>query len=316
LSSHLRGLSALCCAGLLLFGCADAAFARTRVPLPRPRPAEAPKAEPKEAAEKKGSVGAKEDEKATAEKAAPQPSACRLALTDEIAIAPTLPPIKGPGACGGDDIVRLEAVVLRDKRRVPLKPAATLRCQMATAIAEWVRGNIAAIASEAGTTVGELDNFDSFDCRGRNRIAGAKMSEHGRANALDVRGVKFANGQFLSFTDRTVAREVREKFLASACARFTTVLGPGSDWYHEDHVHLDLAERRGGYRICQWDIWDQLPRIAPLLPVARPDEAPPRETAEEKAKPEAAEEAAEEPKEAPARPPPTRQKKRAAKRGA
>jgi hypothetical protein len=311
----LRGLSALCCAGLLLIGCADAAFARTRVPLPRPRPAEAPKTEPKEAAEQKGAVDSKEDEKAAAEKAAPQPSACRLALTDEIAIAPTLPPIKGPGVCGGDDIVRLEAVVLQDKRRVPLKPAATLRCQMATAIAEWVRGDVAAIASQAGTSVGELDNFDSFDCRGRNRIAGAKISEHGRANALDVRGVKFGNGQFVSFTDRTVAREVREKFLASACARFTTVLGPGSDWYHEDHVHLDLAERRGGYRICQWEIWDPLPKIAPLSPVVRPDDAPPRETAEERAKREAAEkEAAEEPKEAPA--PPPRQKKRAAKRGA
>jgi hypothetical protein len=317
LSSHLRGLSALCCAGLLLTACADAAFARTRVPLPRPRPAEAPKIEPAEAAERKGEPDRKEDEKAAAEKAAPQPSACRLALTDEIAIAPTLPPIKGPGVCGGDDIVRLEAVVLRDKKRVPLKPAATLRCPMATAIAEWVRGDVAAIANEGGTSVSELDNFDSFDCRGRNRIAGAKISEHGRANALDVRGVKFGNGQFVSFTDRTVAREVREKFLGSVCARFTTVLGPGSDWYHEDHVHLDLAERRSGYRICQWEIWDPLPKIAPLLPVARPDDAPPRETAEEKAKREAAEkETVDEPKEAPAPQPATRQKRRAGKKHA
>jgi hypothetical protein len=34
------------------------------------------------------------------------------------------------------------------------------------------------------------------------------------------------------------------------------VLGPGSDGYHEDHIHIDLAERRSGYRICQWDIRD------------------------------------------------------------
>jgi hypothetical protein len=45
-------------------------------------------------------------------------------------------------------------------------------------------------------------------------------------------------------------------------------------------VHLDLAERRGGYRICQWDVWDAMPKIAPLLPALRPDEAPPREVAE------------------------------------
>jgi hypothetical protein len=265
-------------------------------------------------AEQKGAATKEDGEQAdAAEKAPLPPSACRLALTDEIAIAPTLPPINGPGACGGDDIVRLEAVVLPDKSRVTLKPAATLRCPMASAIADWVRGEVTAIAAEAGTSVSEVDNFDSFDCRGRNRVAGARISEHGRANAIDVRGVKFANGQFVSFTDRTVSRTVREKFLASACARFTTVLGPGSDWYHEDHVHLDLAERRGGYRICQWDIWDPLPRIAPRLPAVRPDDAPPRESAEEKARREAAEkEAVEETKETPT-PPPTRPKKRAAK---
>jgi hypothetical protein len=67
--------------------------------------------------------------------------------------------------------------------------------------------------------------------------------------------------------------------LHSACTRFSTVLGPGSDWYHEDHIHLDLMERRGNYRICQWDVLDPLPQKAPLLPAERPEEAPPREVA-------------------------------------
>jgi len=105
------------------------------------------------------------------------------------------------------------------------------------------------------------------------------MSEHGRANALDIRALKFANGQSLSLTDRGVAREQREAVLHSVCARFTTVLGPGSDWYHEDHIHLDLAERRSGYRICQWNVYDPMPATAPLLPAERPEEAPPREMA-------------------------------------
>ena len=59
----------------------------------------------------------------------------------------------------------------------------------------------------------------------------------------------------------------------------SSVLGPGSDWYHEDHVHLDLMERRNNYRICQWNVWDPLPQIAPLLPAERPEQAPPREVA-------------------------------------
>jgi hypothetical protein len=230
-------------------------------PLPQPRPADAPVVESEQAA------------------SPPPPSACRLALTDAIAIAPSIPDIKGPGDCGGEDLVRLEAVVLPDKRRVSLKPAATFRCPMATAVADWIRTDMAPLAASLGSVISDLDNFDSFDCRGRNGVAGAKLSEHGHANALDVRGLKLANGQSISLTDRTVSRELRESVLHSACARFSTVLGPGSDGYHEDHIHLDLMERHNNYRICQWNVWDPLPQIAPLLPLERPEEAPPREVA-------------------------------------
>jgi hypothetical protein len=237
-----------------------------------PRPAEAPLAEGKPAETEKPVT-----DKSTAEQP-PPPSACRLALSDAIAVAPSIPAINGPGACGGDDLVRLEAVLLPDKGRVALKPAAILRCTMASAIADWIRTDMSPLASSLGTTVSELDNLDSFECRGRNRVVGAKMSEHGRANALDVRSLKLANGQSIALTDRSVARDLREKVLGSVCARFTTVLGPGSDGYHEDHIHLDLAERHNGYRICQWNVYDAMPAVAPLLPAGRPEDAPPRDT--------------------------------------
>ena len=219
------------------------------------------------------------EQAAPAPQPTPQPSACRLALTEEIAIAPSIPDIHGPGGCGGEDLVRLEAIVLPDKRQVSVKPAAILRCPMASAIADWIRTDIAPLAQSLGSTISDLDNFDSFECRGRNRVVGAKLSEHGRANALDVRAFKLANGRSISLTDRTVPRELRESVLHSVCARFSTVLGPGSDWYHEDHIHLDLMERRNNYRICQWNVWDPLPQVAPLLPAERPEEAPPREVA-------------------------------------
>jgi len=172
--------------------------------------------------------------------------------------------------------VRLEAIVLPDKRQVSVKPAAILRCRMASAIADWIRTDIVPLAQKLGSTISDLDNFDSFECRGRNRVAGALLSEHGRANALDVRAFRLANGRSISLTDRTVLRELRENVLHSACTRFATVLGPGSDSYHEDHIHLDLMERRNNYRICQWDVYDALPQVAPLLPAERPEEAPPR----------------------------------------
>jgi hypothetical protein len=247
------------------------------IPLPKPRPAEAPGIDDKSMEGKPEESGKPAAERV--EPAPSSPSACRLALTEAIAIAPSIPAINGPGGCGGDDLVRLEAVVLVDKRQVAVKPAAILRCTMAAAIADWVRTDMVPFAQSLGTALTDLDNFDSFECRGRNRVSGAKLSEHGHANALDIRALKFANGQSLSLTDRGVAREQREAVLHSVCARFTTVLGPGSDWYHEDHIHLDLAERRGGYRICQWNVYDPMPAVAPLLPAGRPEEAPPREVA-------------------------------------
>lgn len=273
----------------VIFALALAQAAAAKVPLPRPRPADAPRTESPAGQAAPAAEEAPAVPQTGAEEAkAPEPSACRLALTESVAIAPSIPPIKGPGGCGGEDLVRLEAVVLPSGQRVAVKPPAVLRCPMATAVADWIRSDMAPLAAGLGTTVAELDNFDSFECRGRNRVKGAKLSEHGRANALDVRGLKLANGTTLSLTERGVARELREKVLATVCARFATVLGPGSDWYHEDHIHLDLAERRNNFKLCQWGVYDPLPAVAPLLPAARPDEAPPREVANEEAAPETA----------------------------
>jgi len=210
-------------------------------PLPRPRPAEAPVLEPGEEPRKEEVV---------------QPSACRLRLTAELALAPSLPPIAGPGECGGTDMVRLEAVVLPDKSRVAITPPATLRCSMAEAVVMWVRDEAAPLALDLGAPLRALQNYASYDCRGRNRVEGAKLSEHGKGNALDIRSVRLANGKVFEPTDPQVSRAFRESLRKSACARFTTVLGPGADAYHENHIHVDLAERRGGYRMCQWDVRD------------------------------------------------------------
>ena len=81
----------------------------------------------------------------------------------------------------------------------------------------------------------------------------------------------------MSFTDIADDKDARERLRQAACARFTTVLGPGSDGYHENHIHLDVIVRRGGYRICQWDVRDaeSIASVVPLPP-ERPASAPPR----------------------------------------
>jgi hypothetical protein len=192
-------------------------------------------------------------------------SACQERLA-KIATFKPLPVLVGPGECGAADAVELDGVILPDQANAALAPPATLRCAMAEAVANWLREDVAAAAVKLGAPLRGLDNFDSYECRGRNRVRGATLSEHGRANALDVRGFKLANGNLIELTDVNVAKDWREGLRASACARFSTVLGPGSDGNHEEHIHLDLAERHGDYKMCEWDVREpvkQAERIEP-----------------------------------------------------
>jgi hypothetical protein len=48
-------------------------------------------------------------------------------------------------------------------------------------------------------------------------------------------------------------RNVVDSVRAAACGWFTTVLGPGSDAEHTDHLHVDIALHGTSdrYRICQ-----------------------------------------------------------------
>jgi hypothetical protein len=191
-------------------------------------------------------------------------SVCQKRLTPDFVLMHPLPRITGPGACGADDVVSLEGIVLKDGERIALAPPATLRCPMAEAVAYWIRQEVApAAAASFGSPPRTIIGGTSYECRGRDRVPGAKLSEHGHANALDVLGLRLANGTTVNFTDRSAPKDFRELIRQSACTRFTTVLGPGSDSYHENNIHLDLIERHGGYRLCQWDV-----RTAPDVPTA------------------------------------------------
>jgi len=182
-------------------------------------------------------------------------SPCRSRLAEIAAFKP-LPSITGPGDCTATDVVELDAVFVADRHRIALSPAATLRCPMAEAVTHWLRDDVAPTIAALGKSLRAVETLDSFDCRRRNGTADAKISEHGRANALDVRAFKLANGGAIELTDASADKSLREKLRQTACSRFSTVLGNGADAYHDSHVHLDLLGRSNQYRICQWDVLD------------------------------------------------------------
>ncbi len=210
---------------------ATVAVTAETIPLPRPRP-----------------VGIPGDHETAV-------SPCQLRLA-EVADFKPLPSITGPGDCTATDVVALETVFAVDRHRITISPAATLRCPMAEAVTHWIRDDVAPAVGTLGKSLRSVETVDSFDCRHRNGIADAKISEHGRANALDVRAVKLAYGASIELNDAGVDKSLREKLRQTACSRFSTVLGNGADAYHDSHVHLDLLERSNHYRICQWDVLD------------------------------------------------------------
>jgi hypothetical protein len=127
-------------------------------------------------------------------------------------------------------------------------PAATLRCPIAETVALWVQNDLGPAMAEFESPPTAVTNHGSYDCRGRNNHAGAKISEHGRGNALDLGPIKLANGSVVDLTKRSIPQPFRQRLRDATCRRFNTVLGPGSDAYHADHIHVDLAERAHGYQ--------------------------------------------------------------------
>jgi len=214
------------------------------IPLPRPRPYFW--AEPQSFREAAGPDFNSDD-------VTSDPSECRKRL-ERVAIIDPMPRLIRPGACGGGDMVRLSALRLAGDARIIVKPAPVVRCEMAEQLSTWIRDEVVPLVGAAGKALHSVDTYDDFNCRGRNRVIGAQLSEHGKGNAVDVRSFTLANGQMMELTDMSEPKELREALRESACGRFTTVLGPGSDSHHEGHIHLDISERSRGYRICQWSV--------------------------------------------------------------
>jgi hypothetical protein len=130
-----------------------------------------------------------------------EPSSCQLRLAELAEFKPARP-ITGPGECSATDVVTLEAVLLLDRQRVVFSPAAILRCTMAEAVAQWVRNDVAPAIAELIAPLRGVETLDSFSCRTFNGISGARMSEHGHANALDVHSFKLANSAIIELTMR------------------------------------------------------------------------------------------------------------------
>ena len=232
-------------AGLLIgagpAGTATAQPLALPMPVPRPLMADPPLPPPRPVESAPGPA----DASGEAAVARIYQAACPAVLAGLVQ-AEALPPIAAM-ECGEFSPLRLSGIQAGG-HGIALPAAPTVNCRMAAALADWVAEIDQYAQAELGAGIAELRTGPAYQCRRRNNAADGPVSEHGFANAVDVSGFVLTDGRLIAVAadwagdgpERPEARLLAHA-QASACARFTTVLGPDANPLHADHLHLDLG---------------------------------------------------------------------------
>ena len=149
------------------------------------------------------------------------------------------------GDCGIDEPVVVTGL---EDGRLDFTAKAIIRADFAEALAGFVDKTMQPAAiRNFGNRITALRIAASYACRTRNYVKNARLSEHAAGNAIDLSAFK-VNGRWVEVKTEwggigpagVFLKEIR----GAACGPFTTVLGPGSDSFHSDHLHFDRAKRR------------------------------------------------------------------------
>jgi hypothetical protein len=157
-------------------------------------------------------------------------------------------PRLGPGPMPGNSVAAVGPVAV--------KPTATLACPIVSVLDHWLAESVQPAAMRwFGARVVEIKQISAYSCRGMNGNSNAHISEHAFGNALDIAAFTLADGRRISVETGWKGMPEEQGFLhdvqASACREFTTVLAPGSNVYHYNHIHVDLMRRAHRPIICQ-----------------------------------------------------------------
>jgi hypothetical protein len=176
----------------------------------------------------------------------------RVAPSDFVALAPE---VEGPGICG---LTRPFKVTALQNGAVAFNATATLDCPMVAELETWVADTVQPAAQQRfGQRVVRIDSMGSYACRGMNNQQGAQLSEHAFGNALDIGGFVLEDGRQITLVrDWWRGDDQTRAFLMDvhrgSCGHFSTVLSPGSNAFHYNHIHLDLAQHgRSGRSVCK-----------------------------------------------------------------
>lgn len=127
-----------------------------------------------------------------AQVAAAKQQCARLLSQFKIDYKPLAPIRKG--ACGAPAPILVSAI--GDDPRVEIDPPATMRCSLAAALQAWFANVVQPEArAELGGPVIKIRQLASYDCRNRYGRRVGKISEHARADAIDISTFTTASGR-------------------------------------------------------------------------------------------------------------------------
>lgn len=160
--------------------------------------------------------------------------------------------------CRIDQPVRLLTVPVSSQPEtgIALKEKPILACVFAESLGRWLGDLVApTVAGYAAKPVLAVQTGPGFECRNRNRSTTGKLSAHAEGMAIDISHFELADGTKLSIKPEGdgQGQEAIATLRKAACGWFTTILGPGSDAAHSDHLHVDLQKHGSSdrYRICE-----------------------------------------------------------------
>ena len=139
---------------------------------------------------------------------------------------------------------------------VEVRPPATLACPIVSALDQWITIAVQPAALRwFRQPVVEIKQISAYSCRGMNGNPNAHISEHAFGNALDIAEFALADGHRISVQYGWRGTAEEQGFLhdvqLAACQEFTTVLAPGANVYHYNHIHVDLMRHASGRHICE-----------------------------------------------------------------
>ena len=119
---------------------------------------------------------------------------CAVLLKNLPVVTMPVDPIREGSECGAAAPVRL--ISIGRSPQVALSPPPTVTCDMVASLHRWMERDVQPLAKKhLGAPVIRIETMSSYSCRNAYGRAGSRLSEHGKANAVDIGSFVTARGQ-------------------------------------------------------------------------------------------------------------------------